>query len=125
MKTRPEKAATLCLLLLAAACAAPAKPITAPADRTVAQFDLKSTFIREYPNESIRLGEEGDVKASALCNADGHITDSKILVSTGYKRLDNATLAMVAPSRCFPALDPATGQPIASWIPFAYHYALK
>ncbi|BCA58177.1 energy transducer TonB [Sphingomonas sp. HMP6] len=68
----------------------------------------------DYPAESLRAGEEGDVTASWTIGTDGRVSDCKIVVSSGHPLLDEATCkAMTLRARYTPAFD-RLGKPIAS-----------
>jgi protein TonB len=68
----------------------------------------------DYPAESLRAREEGDVVAGWTIGIDGRVTDCKILKSSGHPLLDQATCkAMTLRARYNPALD-QFGNPIES-----------
>lgn len=59
----------------------------------------------EYPAASIRAQEEGDVVVSVCVDEQGRMSDVKIIKSSGFPRLDEATLKGLPRTR----LDPAKG----------------
>ena len=44
-----------------------------------------------YPAESVRAGEQGSVLVEVTIGADGKPTQSRVVTSSGYARLDDAT----------------------------------
>jgi len=64
-----------------------------------------------YPLESMRLGEQGDVIVSFQILATGQVSDAKIDKSSGFRRLDDASLLCVSHWTYTPAQ--SHGQPIA------------
>lgn len=50
---------------------------------------------KRYPRASRRRNEEGVVTVSFVAHADGQITNTDIIKSSGYRRLDNAVLDML------------------------------
>ncbi len=66
----------------------------------------------DYPSAALRAGEQGDVVVSVCVDKDGRMSDVKLVKSSGFPRLDDATLKGLARTR----LDPAIGtdnKPIA------------
>lgn len=78
----------------------------------------------EYPDQSRRLGEEGEVIISVLVGADGKVTDGKIEKSSGFERLDKAALDYYMRRGRFRA-GIKDGQPIASWKSIKVTFQLK
>ena len=52
--------------------------------------DADKLLIDNYPPESLRLGEEGDVGLSMDIGADGKINGCQVARTSGYARLDRA-----------------------------------
>ncbi|MFZ6814993.1 energy transducer TonB [Undibacterium sp. Rencai35W] len=55
-------------------------------------FETKSCDIPAYPDKSISLSEEGLVKLQFMTNEEGKVVDAKVVKSSGYRSLDNASL---------------------------------
>lgn len=72
----------------------------------------------EYPAASEQLGEEGRVVLALLVGPEGRVLSSKVDVSSGFPRLDQA--ARAALSLCH--FDPAVvdGKPVQAWGRLAY-----
>ncbi|HXJ00682.1 MAG TPA: TonB family protein [Micropepsaceae bacterium] len=81
-----------------------------PQDGAQATFDLSSpppgsTFAiattshavtpSDYPSQSIRLHENGDVTVTYVVNEMGSVASCSVLVSSGFMRLDESACAMV------------------------------
>lgn len=49
------------------------------------------------------------------CEADGHVSDIRVSVSSGMDKLDQRALAGVRATPCTPGKDDKTGKPIRSW----------
>lgn len=54
----------------------------------------------DYPANSRRLGEQGQVKLKVELDETGRVTSASVAESSGYKRLDAAGLAAVKSWRC-------------------------
>jgi protein TonB len=76
----------------------------------------------EYPSASERLGEAGTAAISLLIGADGSVQQSKIDVSSGFKRLDDATIK--AFSRCKFIVGTTDGVAEASWFSMKYKWVV-
>ncbi len=63
-----------------------------------------------YPDASRRAGEEGVCKVKITVAPDGRITDSTLVASSGFPRLDAACLKAVRGQRLLPATE--NGRPI-------------
>jgi TonB family protein len=61
----------------------------------------------EYPVASVKAREQGTARLQVCVEADGKITEVKILTGTGYERLDAATLRAVKGQKAIPAKDEA------------------
>jgi protein TonB len=59
----------------------------------------------EYPSAARRAGEEGEVVVSVCVAADGRMSNIQLVKSSGFPRLDEATLKGLPRTR----LDPAVG----------------
>jgi TonB family protein len=70
----------------------------------------------DYPAEAIRLGQQGTVGFRLFIDADGLVSDCRIISSSGYASLDEATCRIMrARARFTPAHD-ASGHPIPDTI---------
>jgi protein TonB len=76
----------------------------------------------EYPSASERLGEAGTTAISLLIGADGSVQQSKIDLTSGFKRLDEATVK--AFSRCKFVVGTTDGKPEASWFSMKYKWVV-
>ena len=76
----------------------------------------------EYPSASLRANEEGDVVVSVCVDKDGRMSDVKLVKSSGFQRLDEATLKGLARTRLDPAVG-SDGKPIAMCNP-PYQFTL-
>lgn len=66
----------------------------------------------DYPSASRRAGEAGEVRVSMCVGADGRISDVKLVKSSGFPRLDEATLKGLPKTRLDPAVG-SDGKPMA------------
>tara|TARA_R110000824_G_scaffold15595_1_gene65440 strand:- start:992 stop:1540 length:549 start_codon:yes stop_codon:yes gene_type:complete len=86
----------------------------------------KSELIGElnirYPKISNRRGEEGVVVISAYISEDGHCIDTKLVKSSGHKRLDNE--AQIAFSKMSYSLSTEDGKAVSSWNEFEVVFKL-
>ncbi|WP_156678786.1 energy transducer TonB [Sphingomonas profundi] len=96
-------------LAAAAATYGPAAP--APRDRPVVLNWLKQS---DYPPESLAAREQGEVTAAFDVTETGAVENCRVIRSSGYLRLDDATCPLIEErARYRPASD-ATGRPIRS-----------
>ena len=104
--------------------APPAPPKTAK--KVPPRIDLKGSPRAcrepEYPAASERLGEAGTAAISLLIGADGSVQQSKVNTSSGYKRLDEATVR--AFSRCKFIVGTTDGKAEASWFSMQYKWVV-
>ena len=79
---------------------------------------------RDYPPESARLHESGEVTVTYVINEMGSVTSCSVVLSSGKGRLDNAACEMVKKRWKF---KPATqdGKPVATSLPAEVIFALK
>jgi periplasmic protein TonB len=77
----------------------------------------------EYPAASIRAQEEGDVVVSVCVDEQGRMSDVKLIKSSGFPRLDEATLKGLPRTRLEPAKG-SDGKPIAMCNP-PYQFTLE
>jgi len=76
-----------------------------------------------YPSLSIRLGEEGRAVVRVLIGVDGIARHASIAQSSGFPRLDQASIAAVATWRYVPAKRNGIDEP--TWINIPINWALK
>ena len=74
----------------------------------------KPAMTNDYPTESLKAGEQGTVFFEAEIDETGKVKACRITQSSGFKRLDDATCALIARrARFTPAHDqqgnPTTG----------------
>lgn len=94
---------------------APPAPVEVPLVR--AGFDPKRPVRSNdeyYPSASIRAEEEGVTTVELYVAADGRVTDARVKVSSGFERLDEATLKYVKTWRMKPAT--RGNVPEGSWV---------
>ena len=86
-----------------------------------ASFDAK-TCKAEYPKASLMNEEQGDVTLSFLVSPDGHVLDSKIEKSSGFKNLDKAAIKAISACKFKPGTkDGAVAQ---TWTKVDYVWSL-
>jgi protein TonB len=92
--------------------------------RSNAIIDAKSGCAKpEYPPAALRAEQAGVVALSFLIGTDGHVLESKVDRSSGFRILDEA--ARRALSRC--KFVPATsgGQPVQAWGRLEYEWRIE
>lgn len=100
---------------------APPAPVAAPV-RVAPVVTANACEIPPYPKAAQRMGEEGVVALSILIGADGRVSDSRVVKSSGSKNLDRATQAGLSLCKFKPgSLD---GKPVEMWVPFSYRWRL-
>jgi protein TonB len=98
---------------------APTAPVTVQP-----RIDLAQSSQPEYPPQSRRLGEQGSVVLQVMVDANGRVTDSKLVQSSGSPRLDQAALDGVKTSyRFFPGTVDGKKQPM--WFTFKFTWKLQ
>jgi TonB family protein len=92
-------------------------PVHFPADSKEVDLALTSTFEAGsgpcpsyYPPRAMRLGEEGATTVQFHVEADGSVRDASVFVSSGYRDLDNASIACAKFWRYQPSMK--DGKPI-------------
>jgi TonB family protein len=75
------------------------------------KLDPSKTYPVDYPSMSLRNREQGEVALSMCINAKGEVSYVKVTKSSGFPRLDEATVKRVARWQFLLALD-ACGKPI-------------
>lgn len=77
----------------------------------------------EYPATSRRLGEEGSAEVSLLIGIDGKVQQSRIDKTSGYGRLDEATIRSFG--KCRFKVGTNLGKPEPAWFSTRYRWILK
>jgi len=89
----------------------------------VARLDAKIGCQKPtYPENSLRLGEEGSVRIGFLVGADGAIKESRIEKTSGFKRLDEAAKDALSLCKFIPRTE--NGSPVTSWAHLVYVWHL-
>lgn len=91
--------------------AAPAPPALAPPSPATAKGRGNVFSDDDYPSASRAAEEEGVARVSYVVGTDGRVTQCEVVQSSGFKRLDDATCAIIQRRYRF---NPATrdGQPV-------------
>ncbi|HAT34058.1 MAG TPA: ABC transporter substrate-binding protein [Janthinobacterium sp.] len=97
---------------------APAKPV-----RIAAVADMSTCAKPEYPKSSARNEETGTVTLSFLIGLDGHVADSKILKSSGFRELDKAAVKGIGKCKFKPGMN--DGKPEQAWMSMQYVWTLE
>lgn len=93
-----------------------AKPVVEPSTITRATQTKKGLSKPDYPQASIRLGEEGIVGVNLYISEDGRVAEAKLEKSSGFERLDEAVIKHVTRSwRFIPCMQ--GNKPVACWYP--------
>jgi protein TonB len=86
-----------------------------------ASFDAKNCKA-EYPKTSLVNEEQGAVSMAFLVSADGHVVDSKVEKTSGYKNLDKAAVKAISACKFKPGTkDGAVAQ---TWTKVDYVWSL-
>jgi periplasmic protein TonB len=93
-----------------------------PRNRTAAVVEASGCAKPEYPAASLRAHETGIVVLSMLVGADGDVMDSKVLRSSGSRRLDDAARKGLSLCHFRPAT--ADGKPEQSWARIEYEWKI-
>jgi len=102
---------------------APMPQVQTPArTRTNAVVDASRCEKPEYPTASLRAHETGIVVLSFLIGADGSVLDSKVLRTSGSRRLDEAARKGLGLCHFRPAT--ADGKPEQSWARIEYEWKI-
>jgi len=103
-------------------------PMTKPEQAATAQVrvapvvDAKACEKPPYPSSAERNEEEGVVTVAFLIGVDGHVVDSRIEKSSGYRDLDKAASAGLSMCKFKPGtLD---GKPVQGWAQIQYVWKL-
>ena len=86
-----------------------------------ASFDAK-TCKAEYPKTSLMNEEQGAVTMSFLVAVDGHVVESKVEKTSGFKNLDRAAVKAISACKFKPGMkDGAVAQ---TWTKVDYVWSL-
>ena len=98
---------------------APTAPVT-----VMPRLDASHSNQPEYPMQSRQLGEQGAVVLQVLVDPDGRVVDSKLVQSSGSRRLDDAALSGVKTNyRFFPGT--VDGKPQQMWFTIKFNWKLQ
>jgi TonB family protein len=89
--------------------------------RIVPRLDARQPCAQPaYPAKSREAGEEGAVDIGLEIDTDGHVSDSRILHSSGHSALDEAARAALAQCHYLPG--ESDGQPETLWLTIRYRW---
>src|SRR5262249_1077798 len=74
----------------------------------------------DYPADALRDGVQGDVVVRVLVGEDGRVARTELRRGLGHG-LDEKALELAGKLRFKPALDDAD-RPVATWIPWTFHF---
>jgi TonB family protein len=97
-----------------------------PALPTVTQMavaDFNSCTKPQYPHDDFAAGHKGTVTLAFLVGADGTVSDSKVVKSSGFMPLDEAARTAILKCHFSPAL--AGAKPVAHWTRVQYVWSLN
>jgi protein TonB len=120
--TTQQKPATTEIVKAPPAAPAPAAPPAKGPSRTEAVADFNTCAKPEYPKSSLRNEETGVSTISFLIGVDGHVMDSKLQKSSGFRDLDKAAQLALGKCRFKPAM--VDGQPQQAWVAVQYVWQL-
>lgn len=101
----------------------PAPPAPRGPSRTEAGVDFNTCARPEYPRSSQRNEESGMTTLQFLIGVDGHVKESKLQKSSGFRDLDRAAISALSKCRFKPAT--ADGNPIEAWTAVQYVWTLE
>lgn len=81
-----------------------------------ATLDPNACAKPDFPARWLNDGDSGNVVVAYLVGADGKVLDSKLVESSGYPRVDRASIRALASCKFKPASD----QSAASWAKVKY-----
>jgi protein TonB len=102
---------------------APPAPAAHGPSRTPAVADFNTCAKPEYPKASLRNEETGISTISFLIGVDGHVMDSKVTKSSGFRDLDKAAQAALGKCRFKPAT--VDGKAVQDWQAVQYGWTLE
>jgi len=86
-----------------------------------ATVDPKDCVKPEFPARWLNEGDSGNVVVAFLVGADGKVLDSKLVESSGFPRVDRASIRAGAACKFKPAAD----QTAASWAKVKYTWVAE
>jgi D-alanyl-D-alanine endopeptidase (penicillin-binding protein 7) len=101
-----------------AASAIPAAGLT-----RAAVADFRSCRKPAYPKADLAAGHQGTVSMGFMIDADGAVTGSKVIRSSGYADMDEAARSALEKCHFRPALK--NGEPVAAWTNVQYIWTVK
>jgi protein TonB len=101
---------------------APAETAKGPV-QVPAVVDFSTCNKPQYPRNAQRNEQEGTVVLQFLIGVDGHVADSRLEKSSGFRELDNAARSALSLCRFKPGL--ADGKPQESWTKVQYVWKLE
>lgn len=93
---------------------------SAALDESVPRIDAESCSAPAYKRAWQDNDEEGNVKVAVLVDKDGKVISSKMLQSSGYRHLDNASTFAIKNCTFKPGTQ--AGQPAQSWAVVTYSW---
>ena len=108
------------LLALALAHTASAQDAAAPSP---ARAEFNTCTKPVWPQKSLRYEEQGTVTLGFLIAADGRVSESKIIKSSGFPLLDISAKDAIALCKFKPALQ--DGKPVQAWMQMQYVWTLE
>lgn len=108
--------------LIAALSLSLAAPLALAADHKVT-VDPKDCEVPDYPARWQSEGDSGSVTVAYLVGADGKVQESKVLESSGYLRVDRASIR--AGARCKFQQPSKDGQALAGWAKVKYSWIVE
>lgn len=76
-----------------------------------------------WPRASLRYEEQGTVTLGFLIDADGRVSDSKVIKSSGFPLLDMSAKDAIALCKFKPAIQ--DGKPVQAWMQMQYVWTLE
>jgi protein TonB len=76
-----------------------------------------------YPDADKQAGHQGTVTLDSLVAENGHMKDSKVTRSSGFRGLDTAAQTALGTCGFHPALE--NGKPVEKWPQVQYVWALR
>lgn len=102
---------------------APAGPPASPATVAISAVQYLTPPVLHYPPASRRAHEEGRVDVRVLVDTEGRPSETRVLRSSGYPRLDESALATVRATRFKPHTE--NGVPRAFWVVMPLHFEME
>ncbi len=119
--TAQKPVATELVKALPAPAPAPARPVKV--NRVAAIADFSTCAKPDWPKSSLRNEETGTVTLSFLIGIDGHVVDSKVTKTSGFRELDKAAVNGIG--KCVFKPGSVDGQPEQAWMQMQYVWTLE